>query len=191
MAAALLACGIDPGKSCVFVQSWVPAHLELYWILGSLTPLSWLQNMTQFKSKAGSERLFGLFSYPLLMAADIMLYRTTLVPVGEDQVQHCELAQKIIERVNSLLKMDLPLFEFQLSTGSRIKSLKDASKKMSKSDFDDMGRINITDPDELIAKKITKGKTDSLPTITYDPSQRPEIANLLLIYSQLLQISPL
>ncbi len=186
-AAVYLACGLDPKKSAIFVQSEVPQHAELAWVLGTLTPMGWLNRMTQFKDKIAkgeeNENL-GLFAYPTLMASDILLYKSDLVPVGEDQKQHLELTRDIAGAFNrrfgvEYFKLPEPMI---LKAVKRIMSLQDGTKKMSKSDESDLSRINLTDAPELILKKVKKAKTDSGNSISYDES-RPEIYNLLNIFS--------
>jgi tryptophanyl-tRNA synthetase len=188
--AGLLAAGIDPVKSIVFNQSQVSGHAELAWLLHCLTPLGWLNRMTQFKEKAGRERELaglGLYAYPVLMAADILLYRATHVPVGEDQKQHLELARDIAGAFNRQYGTDyFPLPEpMILGEATRVVSLRDGTKKMSKSDASDYSRINLTDDSSLIALKFRKAKTDSEPGVTYEPERRPEAANLVQIYATL------
>jgi len=191
MAAALIASGIDPDKSIVFAHSAVPAHAELAWILSCTARIGWLNRMTQFKEKSGKSRegaSLGLFAYPVLQAADILLYRATHVPVGDDQKQHIELARDIAIKFNT--DFDVELFvppEPFIGGGSaaRIMSLRDGTAKMSKSDPSDMSRINLTDSDELIAQKIRKAKTDPEP-LPGDPQLldgRPEARNLVGIYA--------
>ena len=191
MAAALFASGIDPEKSIVFAHSAVPAHAELAWILGCTARIGWLNRMTQWKDKAGKNRegaSLGLFAYPVLQAADILLYRATHVPVGDDQKQHIELARDIAIKFNT--DFDVELFvapEPYIGGGSaaRLMSLRDGNVKMSKSDPSDMSRINLTDSDELIAQKIRKAKTDPEP-LPDDPKlldTRPEARNLVGIYA--------
>lgn len=191
-AAAYMACGVDPEKSTIFIQSHVPAHAELAWLLNCHTPMGWLNRMTQFKDKAGKNRdsvMTGLYTYPALMAADILLYHTTHVPVGEDQKQHVELTRDIAISVNQRYEKDFftvpePILPKE---GARIKSLRDGTKKMSKSDPSDMSRINLTDDADTIAKKIQKAKTDPdpLPEEIVDLKNRPEAENLVTIYSVL------
>lgn len=247
-AAVYLACGLDPKKSTLFVQSEVSQHAELAWVLGTMTPMGWLNRMTQFKEKRASsssildkqqlDSLFkeisekqkklgdsdptkeaflkrcvdlqldmneykakeniisdqsnlGLYSYPVLMASDILLYKTDLVPVGEDQKQHLELTRDIAGAFNHRFKKEYfklpePMI---ISDVKRIMSLQDGIKKMSKSDESDLSRINLEDSSEIIVKKVKKAKTDSLATITYDES-RPEILNLLNIFSAISGKSP-
>ena len=191
MAAALIASGIDPDKSIVFAHSAVPAHAELTWVLGCTARMGWLNRMTQFKEKSGKSRegaSVGLFAYPVLQAADILLYRATHVPVGEDQKQHIELARDIAIKFNT--DYDVELFvppEPFIGGGAaaRIMSLRDGSAKMSKSDPSDMSRINLTDSDDLIAQKIRKAKTDPepLPDDAKLLDGRPEARNLVGIYA--------
>jgi tryptophanyl-tRNA synthetase len=188
--AAYLACGLDPEKSIIFNQSDVSAHAELGWILGCLTPLGWLNRMTQFKEKAGEDRenaSLGLYAYPTLMAADILLYHATHVPVGEDQTQHIEITRDIAGAFNRRYKKDyfrLPI-AINPKLGTRVMSLQDGTKKMSKSDPSDLSRINLIDDNDLIAKKIKKAKTDAIMGITYNKENRPEISNLMTIYAAL------
>jgi tryptophanyl-tRNA synthetase len=192
-AAAYIACGINPEKSIIFPQSAVAEHAELAWILGCRTPMGWLNRMTQFKDKAGKDRekaALGLYSYPVLMAADILLYKATHVPVGEDQKQHLELARDIAGLFNRDAGFDyFPLPEPVIGAeAARIMSLRDGSKKMSKSDESDYSRINLTDDADTIALKFRKAKSDMVEGMSYDES-RPEAANLLAIYASLKGIS--
>ena len=190
MAAALIASGIDPDKSTVFAHSAVPAHTELAWVLGCTARMGWLNRMTQWKDKAGKNRegsSLGLFAYPVLQAADILLYRATHVPVGDDQKQHIELARDIAIKFNT--DFDVELFvppEPFIGGGSaaRVMSLRDGNAKMSKSDPSDMSRINLTDSNEVIAQKIRKAKTDAepLPDDLALLVARPEARNLVGIY---------
>ncbi len=193
IAALYLACGIDLSYSTIFVQSHVTAHSELAWLLNCVTPLNWLERMIQFKEKAqkqGENVSVGLLDYPVLMAADILLYNADKVPVGEDQKQHLELARDIVIRINDkfgskdqpILKMPDPLIR---STGARVMSLTDGSKKMSKSDPSEMSRINLLDPPDVIQKKIKKCKTDPFRGLEFDNPERPECHNLLSLYSLL------
>ncbi|MFV9875224.1 MAG: tryptophan--tRNA ligase [Rickettsiales endosymbiont of Dermacentor nuttalli] len=188
--ASYIASGIDINKSTIFVQSAVSAHSELAWILSCMTPMGWLNRMTQFKEKAGKKQeqtSLGLYSYPVLMAADILIYKAQIVPVGEDQTQHLELTRDVASAFNRHVKDDFfPLPEALITKESaRIMSLRDGNKKMSKSDSSDYARINLTDDADLIAKKLQKAKSDDFPTITYDKENRPEAANLINIYSVL------
>ncbi|HTC17499.1 MAG TPA: tryptophan--tRNA ligase [Stellaceae bacterium] len=190
--AAYISCGIDPERCIIFNQSAVPAHTELAWLLGCLTPLGWLNRMTQFKEKAGKAREeagLGLYAYPVLMAADILLYKATHVPVGEDQKQHLELARDIAGAFNRRYGVEFfPLPEPQIfGAGTRVMSLRDGTKKMSKSDASDYSRINLTDDADTIALKIKKAKTDPapLPGNEAESRKRPEADNLLGIYAAL------
>ncbi|MDB5396123.1 MAG: trpS [Rhodospirillales bacterium] len=192
IAAAYIAAGIDIEKSIIFAQSHVSAHAELAWILGCFTPMGWLNRMTQFKDKAGKDREsapLGLYGYPVLMAADILTYKATHVPVGEDQKQHLELARDIAGAFNRRYDVEFfPLPEPQiLGEATRVMSLRDGTKKMSKSDLSDMSRINMTDTPELIAQKVRKAKTDPAP-LPANPEElegRPEADNLLTLYAAL------
>ncbi len=197
LAAAYIACGIDPAKSTVFIQSQVPAHAQLGWILGCFTPLGWLNRMTQFKDKAGKDRenvSLGLYGYPALMAADILLYDTNLVPVGEDQKQHVELTRDIALSMHSRFGQDIFTIPepFIQGEGTRVMSLRDGTKKMSKSDPSDYSRINLTDDADTIAQKIRKAKTDPLPfpETLEDLESRPEARNLAKIYAALSDSTP-
>ncbi len=196
IAAAYIAAGIDTAQSIIFAQSHVSAHAELGWILGCFTPLGWLNRMTQFKEKAGKDRenaLLGLYGYPVLMAADILTYHATHVPVGEDQKQHLELTRDIAGAFNRRYEVDFfPLPEPQiLGEATRVMSLRDGTKKMSKSDPSDMSRINMTDSPDLIAQKIRKAKTDpdALPFSPDELETRPEADNLLTLYAALSDVS--
>ena len=201
-AAAYIACGIDPRKSIVFNQSQVPEHAELAWIFNCIARLGWLDRMTQFKEKAGKDKeraSVGLYAYPNLMAADILVYRATHVPVGEDQKQHLELARDIAQKFNHDYRDAIvaqgyddgvlfPLCE-PIITGpaTRVMSLRDGSRKMSKSDASDQSRINLTDDADTIANKIRRAKTDPhpLPADTKGLGGRPEADNLTGIYAAL------
>jgi len=190
--AAYVAAGIDPEKNILFNQSAVAGHAELNWIFACHTPLGWLNRMTQFKEKAGKHRenaVLGLYSYPTLMAADILLYRATHVPVGEDQKQHLELARDIAGAFNRYYGVEyFPLPEPQiLGEATRVMSLRDGTKKMSKSDESDYSRINLTDDADTIALKIRKAKTDPepLPDTVEDLEKRPEADNLVTIMAAL------
>jgi tryptophanyl-tRNA synthetase len=194
--AAYIAAGIDPERCIIFNQSMVSAHAELAWLLGCLTPLGWLNRMTQFKEKAGKQREnagLGLYGYPVLMAADILLYKATHVPVGEDQKQHVELARDIAGAFNRRYERDFfPLPEPQIfGEATRVMSLRDGTKKMSKSDTSDYSRINMTDDAELIALKIRRAKTDPepLPHTIEALEKRPEADNLVSIYAALADLS--
>lgn len=188
--AAYIACGIDPAANIIFNQSAVSIHAELAWILSCYTPLGWLNRMTQFKEKAGKHRdnaVLGLYSYPVLMAADILAYKATHVPVGEDQKQHLELARDIAGAFNRRYEAEFfPLPEPVISGhATRVMSLRDGTKKMSKSDASDYSRINLTDDADTIAAKIRKAKSDMGEGLSYDPENRPEAANLINIYAAL------
>ncbi|KJV80343.1 tryptophan--tRNA ligase [Rickettsia hoogstraalii str. RCCE3] len=188
--AVYLAAGLNPDKVTIFAQSMVKEHAELAWLLNCVTPLGWLKRMTQFKDKAGSDQekaCLGLFSYPVLMAADILIYKADIVPVGEDQKQHLELTRDIAGVINrkfdkEILKVPEPLIN---GSGTRIMSLRDGLKKMSKSDISDFARINLKDDNDLIHQKIKKAKTDHLSFVSYDKEARPEISNLVDIYRSL------
>ncbi|MEL6500616.1 MAG: tryptophan--tRNA ligase [Cyanobacteria bacterium J06623_1] len=190
MAAVYLASGIDLECSTIFVQSHVSAHSELAWLLNCVTPLNWLERMIQFKEKAvkqGENVGVGLLDYPVLMAADILLYDADKVPVGEDQKQHLELTRDIAGRVNdqfgtkkeTVLKVPEPMIRKE---GARIMSLTDGTKKMSKSDPSELSRIDILDPPDAIKRKIKKCKTDPVKGLTFDDPERPECNNLLTLY---------
>jgi len=190
--AAYIAAGIDPENCIIFNQSTIAAHAELAWLLGCMTPLGWLNRMTQFKEKAGKQREnagLGLYAYPVLMAADILLYKATHVPVGEDQKQHLELARDIAGAFNRRYEVEFfPLPEPQIfGAATRVMSLRDGSKKMSKSDTSDYSRITMTDGADLIRQKIRKAKTDPMPmpATAAEAETRPEAANLLGIYAAL------
>jgi tryptophanyl-tRNA synthetase len=193
-AALYLACGIDPERATVFVQSHVPAHSELCWLLNCVTPLNWLERMIQFKEKAlkqGDNVSAGLLDYPVLMAADILLYDADRVPVGEDQKQHLELARDIAQqRINArfapegqpVLKVPEPLI---LREGARVMSLTDGRSKMSKSDPNESSRIALLDPPDAIRRKIKRAKTDPVIGLEFDNPERPEADNLLGLYALL------
>ncbi len=197
MAATLLAAGIDPDRSILFNQARVPAHSELAWILGGTARVGWLNRMTQWKDKAGKNRegaSVGLFTYPVLQAADILGYRATHVPVGDDQKQHLELARDIATKFNLDFGVDLfPLPEPMIPEDTpRIMSLRDGSAKMSKSDPSDMSRINLIDTDDLIATKFRKAKTDPepLPDDLAGLAERAEARNLVTIFAALANDTP-
>jgi tryptophanyl-tRNA synthetase len=192
MAAALVACGIDPERSILFNQARVPAHPELAWLLNCTARIGWLNRMTQFKEKSGKHRegaSVGLFAYPVLQAADVLLYQATHVPVGEDQKQHVELIRDIATKFNTDYGVELfTLPEAHIgATGARIMSLRDGTAKMSKSDPSDMSRINLTDDVDLVAQKIRKAKTDPepLPATLEELDGRPEAQNLVTIFATL------
>ena len=192
--ATFIACGIDPKKSIIFNQSTVSAHSEAAWILSCVARMGWLNRMTQFKEKAGKDKekaSVGLYSYPILMAADILLYDSTHVPVGNDQKQHLELCRDIAQKFNNDFKADNffkvpePLIQKEFS---RIMSLKDGLKKMSKSEISDLSRINLTDDKDQIVNKIKKAKTDPqpMPSTIKQLDERPEAKNLIGIYTCLM-----
>jgi len=192
VAAAMLAAGIDPKKNIIFNQSQVSGHAELAWIFNCVARLGWLNRMTQFKEKAGKNKenaSVGLYAYPNLMAADILLYKGTHVPVGEDQKQHLELARDIAQKFNNDFGVDyFPIVEpLIFGAATRVMSLKDGNSKMSKSDPSDLSRIAMTDDADAIAKKIRKAKTDpeALPANAKEFGGRPEAANLMGIYAAL------
>ena len=193
VAATYIACGIDPERSTIFVQSHISAHSEFAWLLNCITPLNWLERMIQFKEKSikqGENVSIGLLDYPVLQAADILLYEPDQVPVGEDQKQHLELTRDIATRLNfqygaeesPILKIPEPLIRAE---GARVMSLTDGSRKMSKSDPSDMSRIELLDPPEVIQKKIKRCKTDPIRGLTFDDPERPECNNLLGLYTLL------
>jgi len=205
VAAAFIACGIDPKKHIVFNQSQVPEHAELAWVFNCLARMGWLNRMTQFKEKAGKDRenaSVGLYAYPTLMAADILVYRATHVPVGEDQKQHLELSRDIAQKFNNdfgasirahghgdaFFPLPEPLIQ---GPATRVMSLRDGTKKMSKSDASDYSRINLTDDADAIAQKIRKAKTDPepLPHEEKGLEHRPEADNLVGIYAALADTS--
>src|SRR6266550_220533 len=189
LAALYLACGLDTRYCKLFVQSHVRQHAEMSWIMNCYTPLGWLNRMTQFKSKAGEHVdsvSAGLYCYPTLMACDILLYQTNLVPVGDDQRQHIEFTRDLVQRFNSLYGQQVfTIPESQIrEVGARIMALDDPTNKMSKSDPNDNSRINLLDDPKTIKKKIARATTDSLRLVTFDP-ERPGITNLLTIYQLL------
>jgi tryptophanyl-tRNA synthetase len=190
VAAMYLACGIDLDYATIFVQSHIPAHSELAWLFSCITPLNWLEDMVQFKEKAikqGENVGTGLLTYPVLQAADILLYEPDKVPVGEDQKQHLEITRDIAARLNYLFgKEDQPILKLPepmiRAEGARVMSLTDGTKKMSKSDPSDLSRINLLDPPDQIQYKIKRCKTDSVRGLTFDDPERPECNNLLGLY---------
>ena len=204
LVATLVACGLDPDKAILFNQAQVPAHPELQWLLGGTARMGWLNRMTQWKDKAGKNRegqSIALFTYPVLQAADVLLYQATHVPVGEDQKQHLELARDIAQKFNNDFApknedgSDAPVFTMPEPIippeAARIMSLRDGSSKMSKSDPSDMSRINLQDDADTIMKKVKKAKTDPepLPSEKEGLDERPEALNLVTIYSALTQQS--
>ncbi len=197
MAAVLIACGVDPRRSILFHQSAVPAHTRLAWIFNCIARIGWLNRMTQFKDKAGRDReaaSAGLYVYPNLMAADIHAYHATLVPVGDDQRQHLELANDIAEKFNHDYRVAFfPRIEALIPpAAARVMSLRDATKKMSKSDASDQSRINLLDDADAIALKIRRAKTDPLPLpdSLAELQGRPEAANLLGVYAAISDLEP-
>ena len=200
LVATLVACGVDPSKAVLFNQAQVPAHAELQWLLNGTARMGWLSRMTQFKDKSGKNRegaSVALFTYPVLQAADVLLYQATHVPVGEDQKQHLELARDIAQKFNNdFASEDAPVFTLPdpiiPSEAARIMSLRDGTAKMSKSDPSDMSRINLADDAEEMAKKIKKAKTDPepLPSEPAGLAARPEALNLVTIYAALAETTP-
>ncbi|WP_010415523.1 tryptophan--tRNA ligase [Citromicrobium sp. JLT1363] len=200
MAAALIACGIDPTRSILFNQAQVPQHAELQWLLTGTARMGWLNRMTQWKDKAGKNRegaSVALFAYPVLQAADVLLYQATHVPVGEDQKQHLELARDIAQKFNNdFASEEKPVFTlpdpFIPPAAARIMSLRDGSAKMSKSDPSEMSRINLIDDADTIMKKVKKAKTDPdpLPDNVEALEGRPEALNLVTIYCALTESAP-
>ena len=195
--ATFIASGIDPERNIIFNQSKVSAHSEAAWILSCIARMGWLNRMTQFKEKAGKDKekaSIGLYSYPVLMAADILLYDTSHVPVGDDQKQHLELSRDIAQKFNNdfnvddFFKVPEPLIQKEFS---RIMSLKDGLKKMSKSEISDQSRVNLSDDKDQIINKIKKAKTDALPMPSSgeELSKRPEVKNLIGIYSSLTDLN--
>ena len=196
LAASYIAAGLDAQKSTLFVQSHVPAHAELGWLLQTQTPMGWLKRMTQFKDKAGKDQESvgtGLFTYPALMAADIFLYHATHVPVGDDQKQHVEMARDLAQSFNSkygeVFTLPQPMIP---KIGGRVMSLRDGTKKMSKSDASDQSRINLSDSADVIADKIKRAKTDTgvIPDNTAGFESRPEVQNLVEIMAVLTNRTP-
>ena len=200
MTAALTACGIDPSRSILFNQAQVPAHSELQWLLNGTARMGWLNRMTQFKDKSGKNRegaSIALFTYPVLQAADVLLYQATHVPVGEDQKQHLELARDIAQKFNNdFASEEDPVFTlpdpYIPPAAARIMSLRDGSAKMSKSDPSDMSRINLNDDADTMAKKVKKAKTDPepLPGEMAGLENRPEALNLVTIFAALSEREP-
>ncbi len=184
IAGLFLACGIDPKHSTVMAQSTVPGHAELSWLLTCITPISWLERMTQYKSKAAGQEstLAGLMQYPVLMAADILLYQASVVPVGDDQSQHLELARDIAQRFNSLYGQTFVMPETKLpAVGARVMGLDEPDKKMSKSAPGSGHAIALLDPPDLIRKKFNRATTDSNPHVDFE-TMGPGVQNLLAIY---------
>jgi tryptophanyl-tRNA synthetase len=199
LVATLVACGVDPAKTILFNQAQVPAHAELQWLLNGTARMGWLNRMTQFKDKSGKNRegaSVALFTYPVLQAADVLLYRTTHVPVGEDQKQHLELARDIAQKFNNdFCTEDAPVFTLPEPIippeAARIMSLRDGAAKMSKSDPSDMSRVNLADDADTIMRKVKKAKTDPepLPSEPAGLAGRPEALNLVTIYGALADLS--
>ncbi len=199
LVATLVACGVDPAKAVLFNQAQVPAHAELQWLLNGTARMGWLNRMTQFKDKSGKNRegaSVALFTYPVLQAADVLLYQATHVPVGEDQKQHLELARDIAQKFNNdFASEDEPVFTLPdpiiPPEAARIMSLRDGSAKMSKSDVSEMSRINLADDADTMAKKVKKAKTDPepLPSEAKGLEDRPEALNLVTIYAALAGVS--
>ena len=192
-----MAAGIDPVSSIIFNQSQVSAHAELAWVFNCVARIGWLNRMTQFKEKAGKNRdqaTVGLYDYPVLMAADILAYKATHVPVGDDQKQHLELTRDIAQAFNSMFEVDyFPLPKPQIfGAATRVMSLRDGTKKMSKSDASDYSRLNMTDDADTIAQKLRKAKTDPLPlpATVADLAARPEASNLVTLYAALSDRTP-
>lgn len=192
LAALYLALGIDPNKSTIFIQSDVPAHAQLAWIIQCLTPLGELERMTQYKDKAQKQQAVnaGLLAYPTLMVSDIVLYDAKYVPVGDDQRQHIELTRNFVDRFNNkygeLLVKPEALFP---ENGARVMSLQDPHSKMSKSDTNEKGFISLLDPPQLMTKKIKSAMTDSIGEVNDDPENQPAVTNLLQMYSSLSGLS--
>jgi tryptophanyl-tRNA synthetase len=197
LCAGFIASGVDPEKSILFNQSQVPEHAQLAWIFNTVARMGWLSRMTQFKDKAGKNRensSVGLFAYPALMAADILIYHATHVPVGDDQKQHVELTRDIAAKFNHDYGVDFfPITEPVIDgAATRVMSLRDGSKKMSKSDPSDMSRINMTDDADTIASKLRKARTDpdALPSEIAGLAERPEARNLINIYAAFADMTP-
>eukprot|EP00045_Choanoeca_perplexa_P014690 m.174931 g.174931 ORF g.174931 m.174931 type:complete len:378 (-) comp16760_c0_seq9:920-2053(-) len=191
--ATFLACGIDPAKATIFQQSTVKQHSELAWLLSCFANSGDLQRMTQWKSKSHKQKVptLGLYAYPVLMAADILLYNTTHVPVGEDQVQHLELTRDLASYINNRYnEAVLTVPDVVLVESCRVRSLRKPTEKMSKSDRAELSRIGLQDDPDTIASKIRRAVTDSTPGITFEPETRPGVANLLTIYATISQTTP-
>jgi tryptophanyl-tRNA synthetase len=197
MAAALIAAGVDPEKAILFNQARVSGHAELAWMLICNTPMGWLDRMTQFKEKSGKHKQrssLGLYGYPVLQAADVLIYQATHVPVGEDQKQHLELARDIAQKFNSDFGGETEIFTlpeaYITGAATRVMSLRDGTAKMSKSDPSDMSRVNMSDDDDTVAQKIRKARTDpeALPATLEELDGRPEATNLVNIYAATAEI---
>ncbi|KAK9743892.1 tRNA synthetases class I (W and Y) [Popillia japonica] len=192
MTATLLACGIDPQKTVLFQQSTVPQHTELYWYLGCISTMARLGHLPQFKEKSANLKdiPLGLFTYPVLQAADILAHKATHVPVGEDQLQHLQLSQDLVRMFNSRYGNIFPIPKSLVTETARIRSLREPEKKMSKSDTDSKSCIYLTDTEDSITKKIKKAVTDFTSEVTYDPLNRLGVSNLITIHSALTGKSP-
>jgi tryptophanyl-tRNA synthetase len=186
-AACLIACGIDKN---LFVQSHILQHFELMWILSCMTPQSWLNKMIQYKEKSKDNNHTGLYTYPILMAADILLYKANEVPVGEDQVQHIEFTRDLAIRFNKMCESEVvPVPNYLLSKASRIMSLQNGKTKMSKSDKNTLSCISLIDDEEVMKNKILKARTDPIVGISYNIEKRPEVSNLINIYAAIEDMS--
>lgn len=187
MAVCLLACGVDPHKSIIFQQSQVPHHTSLAWLLACRTPTGWLARMTQWKAKGATDNRdlvgLGLFAYPVLQSADILLYKATHVPVGEDQLQHLELARDLARSFNTAYSPILPEPQPLIGEVRRVMSLRNPLQKMSKSDNQELSCINLSDSADEIRNKVMKAVTDHVGRVTYEPQERPGVANLVAIYA--------
>ncbi|XP_069801175.1 tryptophan--tRNA ligase, mitochondrial [Dendropsophus ebraccatus] len=190
MAACLLACGVDPDKSCLFQQSQVPEHAELGWVLSCVTSMPRLRHLPQWKMKSQNDGSVGLFIYPVLQAADILLYHSTHVPVGEDQVQHLELTQDLARIFNRRYGEFFPIPRALMSNAKKIRSLRDPSVKMSKSDPQPLATVRLTDAPEDIVLKFRKAVTDFTSEVTYDPETRAGVSNLVAIHSAVSGLTP-
>lgn len=193
MAAAVLAAGVDAERAPPYVQSQLPQHSQLQWLLACRTPLPWLEHMTQFRAKAAERQhaQLGLLAYPVLMAADILLFRAGEVPVGDDQRQHLELARRLAQSFNAAAGEEVfPLPQPLYSEVPRVMSLSDASKKMSKSAASARSRIELADSPDAVAAKVARARTDGIAGISFEPERRPELANLLRILAALLHTTP-
>ncbi|XP_039293440.1 tryptophan--tRNA ligase, mitochondrial [Nilaparvata lugens] len=187
MTATLIACGIDPKKSIIFQQSKVHQHTELFWVLSSLSTMARLSHLPQYKEKSADLKdvPLGLFIYPVLQAADILLYRSTHVPVGEDQEQHMQIAQTLARQFNNRFGVTFPIPQTIMASDerNRVRSLREPQRKMSKSHADAKSRIQLTDTPEVIVEKVKKAVTDHTSTVTYEPEKRPAVSNLVLLHS--------
>ncbi|XP_070568366.1 tryptophan--tRNA ligase, mitochondrial-like isoform X2 [Ptychodera flava] len=193
MVACLLASGIDPNKSILFQQSSVQQHTDLAWILGCITTMSRLSHLPQWKTKSAKRKEavnVGLFTYPILMAADILLYKATHVPVGDDQIQHIELTQDLARIFNNTYGLFFPRPQYIFSEVRKVKSLRDPTSKMSKSDADNLSRIELTDSEDEIQKKFKKAVTDFTSEVTYDPDARLGVSNMINIHSAFTGFTP-